>query len=117
MQHEKLHPTVRDETLGIDAWWHIRQVFLHHAQVSFPIECKHCLCRAGIKRVGRGFDCAIVKLICGFEVLVGAIIVGKIYEDECVLWTEGCGFLQIGRGLSPFALATLNRSNRHVDFR
>ena len=112
-----MHPAERDEALRIDSWWHVRQVLLHLGQVPFPIECKHCLFRARAKRIGRGFDGTIENLVRGFEIFVGAIIVGEIYKNKCVLWTERRRFLEIGGGLRPFSLATLNGSNRHVNFR
>src|SRR4029453_2009145 len=70
-----------------------------------------------VKRVGRSFNCTIEKFVGGFEILIGPIIVGKIYENPGVLRTKRRRFFQIGSGLCPFALATLDCSNRHVDFR
>src|SRR5262249_4183912 len=98
LEHPKLDPTVRDHALGIDTRWHMRQFFLHHRQVPFPIERKHRLCCASVDGVRCGLDGTIENPVCGFKVFIGAIVVGKIYKNKRVSWAERCRLFKIASG-------------------
>ena len=117
MQQQELHARERDETVWIDAWRDLRQLLLHYAEISFPINRKLGLLRARAQRIWCGFDGPIEKFVRGLEILVGAIIIGEIFENPGVLRTKRCRLLQVGGRLLPFALTALDRTNGHVYFR
>ena len=90
---------------------------LHLTEVSFQIHSEPSLLRTRAKRIRRGFDGAVVKLVRLFEISVGAIIVGQVFQKKGVLRIKRCRFLQMGSGVSPFALAALDRANRQITIR
>src|SRR4029077_6455974 len=116
LQQQKRHLCECYETVGSDSWRHLRELLLHHAEISLPSNGKVRFLRARTKRFRRSVDRTVKNLLCSFKISGGIVIVGKILENPGVLGTDGRRSLHIRSGLFPFALATLDRANGHINF-
>ena len=112
LQHQEIRSADHALRIRTSTGLDVHQLFVDLGQIAFQVDSKHRLADTRAHRARRDFDRAIEKFVRTFEIVSCAIILGEIHQKKCILWTQGSRFLHVSGGFSPFALPTLNRSNR-----